>query len=270
LARRLVDAESGEAPPPRRSRWYIAIVLVIASVGYVTWIVVAEGDEIDRAVLRFQGAELRWMVAAVLLEGCSQLAASLMQRRLAGAAGTDLTVRHAVGLVLAQNPIGLSVPGGPVLATAYGFRQLRRRGTDPAAATWVIAASNVVTGLAIACGRTGSARLLSCLPRRQARNGAKYAPLRYQELLQAPTEARRSGAVLTQSTTRWSRVRVIDLIRMRRQRATTSGGVDGVKRYSFSALPRMILNFCSSVRCAASRRSWASFSEYGHVVSECG
>jgi hypothetical protein len=78
------------------------MVLVVASIGYVTWIVVAEGDEIDRAVLRFQGAELRWLVAAVLLEGCSQLAASLMQRRLVGAAGTDLTVRHAVGLVLAQ------------------------------------------------------------------------------------------------------------------------------------------------------------------------
>jgi len=36
-----------------------------------------------------------------------------------------------------------------VLATAYGFRQLRRRGTDPAAASWIVAASNVVTGLAV-------------------------------------------------------------------------------------------------------------------------
>jgi uncharacterized membrane protein YbhN (UPF0104 family) len=125
-------------------------MLVAASIGYVTWIVVADNDEIDRAILRFQGTELRWLVAAVVFEACSQLAAALMQRRLVIAAGTDLTVRHAVGLVLAQNAIGLSVPGGPVLATAYSFRQLRRRGTDSAAASWVLAAGNVVTGLAIA------------------------------------------------------------------------------------------------------------------------
>ena len=133
----------------RRPRWLITVAVALATVGYVTWLVVADGDQIDRALLRFQGAALRWLVAAVVLEACSQLAASLMQRRLISAAGTDMALRHAVGLVLAQNAIGLSVPGGPVLATAYGFRQLRRRGTDPAAASWVIAASNVVTGLAV-------------------------------------------------------------------------------------------------------------------------
>jgi uncharacterized membrane protein YbhN (UPF0104 family) len=128
----------------------LAALLSIASVGYVVWIVVADSDQIDRAVLRFQGAELRWLVAAVLLEACSQLAASLLQRRMAGAAGTELSVSHAVGLILAQNAIGLSVPGGPVLASAYGFRQLRSRGADAATASWVIAATNALTGLAIA------------------------------------------------------------------------------------------------------------------------
>jgi uncharacterized membrane protein YbhN (UPF0104 family) len=136
-------------PRPRRSRLLIGAVLLVASLGYLVWVVVVDSTEIDRAVLRFQGAELRWLVAAIVLEACSQLVASLMQRRMVVAAGTDLTVGHAFGLILAQNAIALSVPGGPVLASAYGFRQLRHRGTDPAAASWVVAATNVLTGLAI-------------------------------------------------------------------------------------------------------------------------
>jgi uncharacterized membrane protein YbhN (UPF0104 family) len=139
-----------ELTRPRRSRWLIAVLLLAASIGYIVWIVVVDSNEIDRAILRFQATELRWLVAAILLEACSQFAASLMQRRMILAAGTELPVRHAVGLILAQNAIALSVPGGPVLASAYAFRQLRSRGTDPAAASWVIAATNAVTGFALA------------------------------------------------------------------------------------------------------------------------
>jgi uncharacterized membrane protein YbhN (UPF0104 family) len=143
------ELRSGVGRRRRRSRWLLATLVVVASLGYVVWVVVVDSTEIDQAVLRFQAAELRWLIAAILLEACSQLAASLMQRRMVEAAGTELPVRHAVGLILAQNAIALSVPGGPVLASAYGFRQLRSRGTDAAAASWVVAATNVVSGLAI-------------------------------------------------------------------------------------------------------------------------
>ena len=50
---------------------------------------------------------------------------------------------------MAQNAVGLVVPGGPLAGSAFAFRHLRRQGLDAAATTWVLAGANVVSTLAM-------------------------------------------------------------------------------------------------------------------------
>jgi putative heme transporter len=132
----------------RRKR--TVLVFGFATAVYLGWLVVAHRAEIDRAVLRFPGAKTRWLVGAVALEGVSQTCLTLLQRHLLQRAGTPITVRSAFRLVLAQNAIGLAVPGGPVVASVFSYRQIRRRGTNAPAAAWVVAATNIAGMLAVA------------------------------------------------------------------------------------------------------------------------
>jgi putative heme transporter len=132
----------------RRSRVLYAFWSVTAI--YLGWLLVAHRGEIDRAVFRFPGAKTRWLVSAVLLEAVSQCCYTTVQHRLLRRAGTDITWRGAGRLVLAQNAIALAVPGGPVVASVFSYRQIRRRGTNASAAAWVVGATNVVGMLALA------------------------------------------------------------------------------------------------------------------------
>jgi putative heme transporter len=132
----------------RRSRVLYAFWLVTAI--YIGWLIVAHRVEIDRAALRFPGAKTWWLVVAIMLEAVSQCCYTTVQHRLLRRAGTDITWRATGRLVLAQNAIGLAVPGGPVAASVFSYRQIRRRGTNASAAAWVVGATNVVGMLALA------------------------------------------------------------------------------------------------------------------------
>jgi putative heme transporter len=132
----------------RRQRMTYCFWVVTAT--YLGWLLVVHRGEIDRAVFRFPGAKTRWLIAAALLEGVSQGCYTTVQHRLLRRAGTDITWRGAGRLVLAQNAISLAVPGGPVAASVFSYRQIRRRGANAAAAAWVVGATNVVGMLALA------------------------------------------------------------------------------------------------------------------------
>jgi uncharacterized membrane protein YbhN (UPF0104 family) len=153
----LTDVPSPDGPAPvegapwRRTlgRRAFLTIIVVATLVYLAWLIVTNRNDLDRAILRFQRAELDWLVAAIVLEVAAQAMGGLVQRRLLASAGTTLGVPTAFGLMLAQNAIALSVPAGPVLATTFGFRQLRRRGADASVVSWVLAATNAVTGIAV-------------------------------------------------------------------------------------------------------------------------
>ena len=134
--------------PGRRGRvaWFVAAV----TAGYLVWLVVAHWHDIDRALVRFQAAQTRWLVAAVALEVGSQAAAVVVQHRLLHRAGSRYGLAATTRLVLAQNAIMLAVPGGQAVASVFSYRQIRRRGANSAAAAWVVAASNLITMLALA------------------------------------------------------------------------------------------------------------------------
>ena len=147
------DRADGVAPASERRRppgRVVVAVIMLATASYLVWLVVTHLTDIDRAVIRFQGAKTRWLVAAIILEVGSQAFAVVVQHRLLRRAGSTMGVFATARLVLVQNAIGLAVPGGPAVASVYSYRHIRRRGTNPSAAGWVVAASSVVGMLALA------------------------------------------------------------------------------------------------------------------------
>ena len=145
-------ARSAEPTPnPRGARRRpVSIAVGILTAGYLVWLIVAHFSEIGRAVVRFQGAATRWMIAAVAFEVVSQACAVVMEHRLLTHAGSTMGLAATSRLVLAQNAIGLAVPGGPAFASIFSYRHIRRRGANAAAAAWVVAATSTVGMLALA------------------------------------------------------------------------------------------------------------------------
>ena len=137
-------------PVRSKARRRMVVALTVATVAYLVWLVGANRSELDRAVLRFQGARSHWLFTAIGLEVLSQACAVAVQHRLLRRAGTNIKLATTSHLVLAQNAIGMAVPGGVAVASAYSYRQIRRRGSDGTAAAWVVAASNVVGMVALA------------------------------------------------------------------------------------------------------------------------
>jgi hypothetical protein len=92
-----------------------------------------------------------WLAAAVLVEVVSVLAIAQLHRVLLGAAGAT---RPRIGDYLAVTYVGgavsSSLPGGPALAIAYVYRQLRARGVAEASAAWALVVSGAVSSATIA------------------------------------------------------------------------------------------------------------------------
>ena len=141
----------GRDPLPRGSHHRrIVLVVGLGTVSYLVWLVVAHWREINRAVVRLQGGEGRWIAAAIGLEVASQACNVMAQHRLLRRAGSRFGLAATSRLVLAQNAILLAVPGGQAVASVFSYRQIRRRGANASSAVWVVAASNLVTILALA------------------------------------------------------------------------------------------------------------------------
>jgi uncharacterized membrane protein YbhN (UPF0104 family) len=133
-----------------RGRRQLRTTIGIATAGYLVWLIGTNFGEINRAVVRFQGAATRWLVAAVAFEVVSQACSVVMEHRLLTNAGSTMGLAATSRLVLAQNAIGLAVPGGPAFASVFSYRHIRRRGANAAAAAWVVAATSVTGMLALA------------------------------------------------------------------------------------------------------------------------
>ncbi|WP_329044988.1 flippase-like domain-containing protein [Amycolatopsis sp. NBC_01488] len=92
-----------------------------------------------------------WLTAAVLVEVVSVLGIAQLHRVLLGAAGAT---RPRTGDYLAVTYVGgavsSSLPGGPALAIAYVYRQLRARGVAEASAAWALVVAGAVSTATIA------------------------------------------------------------------------------------------------------------------------
>jgi uncharacterized protein (TIRG00374 family) len=90
-------------------------------------------------------ASLGWVLAAIAAEAASLYTFAFLQRRVlhlsrgdGDGGGATIPMPALVALSLANDAIANTVPGEPVISSAYRHRFFRRHGTPPARAGWTI------------------------------------------------------------------------------------------------------------------------------------
>ena len=83
-------------------------------------------------------ADAGWVAAAVAAEALSLWPSRYLQHRVLHLSGTHVTMPALSALSLANDAIANTVPGEPVVSSAYRYRYYRRHGATGASAGWTI------------------------------------------------------------------------------------------------------------------------------------
>lgn len=127
-----------------------SLALTAASVGALAWLVVAQHDQLGRAIAGIGHARARLIVAAIFCERVSMFSLARMQRRLLPDRGQHLTLLSVIGITFAGNALSLSVPvAGPGLGAAFSFREFERHQVSRPAAGFALAVSGVLSTLSL-------------------------------------------------------------------------------------------------------------------------
>jgi uncharacterized protein (TIRG00374 family) len=131
-----IESPEGRA---RTDRWLLFRYVAGSTVGIVV-LVVLFTQRGDLVAVWHQLARINWAwaVGAVAAESASVLAFSFLQQRVLAASGAAIGLASLMAISLANNAIALTVPGEPVVSSAFRFRQYRRRGADEAVSGWTI------------------------------------------------------------------------------------------------------------------------------------
>lgn len=115
--------------------------------------------EVSGAVGLLSRADPLLLVAAAGCEAASLLCFAAVWRWLLHAGGARWPLRRVMALTLGAGAVAGILPGGAVFAAAWAYRQMRRRGVDPALAAAVLAVAGALS--AVGLGALGLAALLS-------------------------------------------------------------------------------------------------------------
>ncbi|MFT3660858.1 MAG: lysylphosphatidylglycerol synthase transmembrane domain-containing protein [Gordonia sp. (in: high G+C Gram-positive bacteria)] len=100
-----------------------------------------------------------WVLACIAAAALSMDAPAEVQRVLMRAAGVKVRQRESLAVVLASNSISQTMPGGQVLAPAFIYRESRKWGATPIAASWQLVMSGLLAGVGLALLGLGGAFL---------------------------------------------------------------------------------------------------------------
>jgi uncharacterized protein (TIRG00374 family) len=152
-----IKAEARRARPgagvPRalRRAWRIGRFVIGLGLGVAAlWAVGLKRGELVGAGSYLARCSAPWTLLAALLEVGSMVAFGLMQRRLLAGAGVAMGRLRAAALSYAETALANSLPGGPAISAAFGFRQLRVLGASEAVAVWGLAATFVAAAASLA------------------------------------------------------------------------------------------------------------------------
>jgi putative heme transporter len=139
----------------RRPGWRRAfqVARYVAGLGLAAlafFVVFGRRDELAGATSYLSHLSWPWLVLAVAVEGASLAAFGGLQRCLLRAGGVPVRLGAMTAVALAGNSINNSLPGGPVFASLFAFRQFRRRGADDTLAAWVLVGTTVLAAAALA------------------------------------------------------------------------------------------------------------------------
>lgn len=127
--------------------WLGAGLLVAAAVLVAVW----RRYELAQAFHLISQVRVPQLAVAVACEALSVVCFAAVPRRLLLAGGVRWSLARMTAIAVAANAVAGALPGGAAFATAWVYRQLSRRGVEPAlgAAVLVVAGALSVLGLAI-------------------------------------------------------------------------------------------------------------------------
>lgn len=119
----------------------VRYILGICVGAVVLLLLFGKRGELTSAWHEVSRANVGWVLAAITAEAASLYMYAFMQHRtllLAGGDRATLSMPALAALSLANDAIANTVPGEPVISSAYRYRYYRRHGTPPASAGWTI------------------------------------------------------------------------------------------------------------------------------------
>jgi len=125
----------------RRARWVVAVGVVLV----LAFEAVLVGPSLADAVQRLGKIKWGWVLAALGAEAASMSSFARLQTRLLNAADVPVRQRQSLAVVYASNAMSVSLPGGPLFATTFLFRQSRHWGASRVVASWQLAMSGVLS-----------------------------------------------------------------------------------------------------------------------------
>lgn len=147
------SADHHAKPRRRRVEWVVGAILiaVLTTEAVLIW------PDLSESVRNLDELRWGWVAAAVIASLSSMSSFARVQRCLLGVAGVHIRQRQSLSVSYAANSMSVTLPGGPVLATTFTYRQTRLWGATPVVATWqlVMAGALQATGLALV-GVTGA------------------------------------------------------------------------------------------------------------------
>lgn len=148
------------APRPRPVRGALARVrgwwpwlryaVGLGLAGVALWAVLGRRGELSGLTQALTHLRWEWVALALVAEAGSYLAFAAAQRRLLAVTGVTVPVGTMTAIVFVSTAITNSLPGGPVVASVFTFRQFRRRGADDLTAGWALLAVLVAAGASLA------------------------------------------------------------------------------------------------------------------------
>ncbi|MGV0625717.1 lysylphosphatidylglycerol synthase transmembrane domain-containing protein [Mycolicibacter minnesotensis] len=133
----------------------VGLVLVVLAVETVlVW------DQVFAAWQSLCRADGRWLFGAVVAAAASMHSFARIQRTLLGSAGVHISQGQSEAAFYAANSLSTTLPGGPVLSTAFLYRQQRRWGASPMIASWQLVMSGVLQAVGLAVLGLGGAFVL--------------------------------------------------------------------------------------------------------------
>ncbi len=132
----------------RKYRWLRWVVLAVAAAVLGVELALV-WDKLPPAFGRLFSARWWWLLAAVGAVLLSMDSFAQVQRVLLRSAGIQVKQWRSEAAFYAANSLSTTVPGGPVLAATFLFRQQRVWGASPVIASWQLVMAGVLQGVGL-------------------------------------------------------------------------------------------------------------------------
>jgi putative heme transporter len=153
------DTRSQERPARGKYWWLRWAIIAVAAVVLAVEVVLV-WDQLAKAWKSLYSANWWWVLAAVVAALASMHSFAQIQRTLLRSAGVRVKQWRSEAAYYAGNALSTTMPGGPVLATTFLYRQQRIWGASPVVASWQLVMSGVLQGVGLALLGLGGAFML--------------------------------------------------------------------------------------------------------------